>query len=135
MHLDTRVAEPDELSVARETEFAFCDQSIDITYIKTEKEGFLYLAFILDAYSRRLVGWAMESHLRTELVLEALEMAIWRRRPTAGLIYHSDQGAQYTALSFGKRLEEVGIIPSMGRVGSALDNAVSESFVATLKTE
>jgi putative transposase len=106
----------------------------DITYINTE-EGFLYLAFVLDVYSRRLVGWAMESHLRTELVLDALEMAIWRRRPARGLIHHSDQGAQYTALSFGKRLEEVGIVPSMGRVGSALDNAISESFVATLKTE
>lgn len=106
----------------------------DITYVKTE-EGFLYLAFVLDAYSRRLVGWAMESHLRTELVLDALQMALWRRVPSAGLIHHSDQGVQYTALSFGKRLEEVGIVPSMGRVGSALDNAISESFVATLKSE
>jgi putative transposase len=135
MHLDTRVAEPDELSVARETEFAFCDQSIDITYIKTEKEGFLYLSFVLDAYSRRLVGWAMETHLRTELVLDALQMAIWRRKPQAGLIHHSDQGVQYTSLSFGKQLEEAGIVPSMGSVGSALDNAMAESFVATLKTE
>ena len=106
----------------------------DITYVNTE-EGFLYLAFVLDVYSRRLVGWAMESHLRTELVLDALEMALWRRRPAPGLIHHSDQGVQYTALSFGRRLEEVGIIPSMGRVGSALDNAISEAFVATLKTE
>src|SRR3954462_15234051 len=116
MHLDTRVAEPDELSVARETEFAFCDQSIDITYIKTEEEGFLYLSFVLDAYSRRrLVGWAMATHLRTELVVDALQMAIWRRKPQAGLIHHSDQGVQYTSLSFGKRLEEAGIAPSMGR--------------------
>jgi putative transposase len=106
----------------------------DITYVNTE-EGFLYLAFVLDAYSRRLVGWAMESHLRTELVVDALEMAVWRRRPAPGLIHHSDQGVQYTALSFGKRLEQVGIVPSMGRVGSALDNALSESFVATLKAE
>lgn len=106
----------------------------DITYVNTE-EGFLYLAFVLDAYSRRLVGWAVESHLRTELVVDALEMAVWRRRPAPGLIHHSDQGAQYTALSFGKRLEQVGIVPSMGRVGSALDNALSESFVATLKAE
>ena len=106
----------------------------DITYVNTD-EGFLYLAFVLDAYSRRLVGWAMESHLRTELVVGALEMAIWRRRPASGLIHHSDQGVQYTSLSLGKRLEQVGIVPSMGRVGSALDNAISESFVATLKAE
>jgi putative transposase len=107
----------------------------DITYVSTD-EGFLYLAFILDAYSRRLVvGWAMESHLRTELVVDALQMAVWRRKPAPGLIHHSDQGVQYTPLSFAKRLEQVGIIPSMGQVGSALDNAISESFVATLKSE
>jgi putative transposase len=106
----------------------------DITYIKTV-EGFLYLSFVLDAYSRRLVGWAMATHLRTELVLDALQMAIWRRKPQAGLIHHSDQGVQYTSLSFGKQLEEAGIVPSMGSVGSALDNAMAESFVATLKTE
>ena len=106
----------------------------DITYVKTD-EGFLHLAFVLDVYSRRIVGWSMASHLRTELVVDALEMAVWRRKPAAGLVHHSDRGTQYTALSFGKRLEEVGIVPSMGRVGSALDNAVSESFVATLKVE
>jgi putative transposase len=106
----------------------------DITYVDTE-EGFLYPAFVLDACSRRLVGWAMESHLRTELVVDALQMAVWRRKPAPGLIHHSDQGVQYTSLSFGKRLEEAGIVPSMGRVGSALDNAISESFVATLKAE
>ena len=106
----------------------------DITYVGT-REGFLYLAFILDVYSRKVVGWSMTNHLRTELVVDALEMALWRRRPGAGLIHHTDRGAQYTALSFGKRLEEVGITPSMGRVGSALDNAISESFVASLKTE
>jgi putative transposase len=106
----------------------------DITYVKTD-EGFLYLGFVLDAYSRRLVGWAMRTHLRTELVVDALQMAIWRRKPSAGLIHHSDQGAQYTSLSFGKRLEEAGIVPSMGNVGSAYDNAMAESFIATLKTE
>ena len=77
----------------------------------------------------------MESHLRPELVVEALQMAVWRRRPAPGLIHHSDQGAQYTSLSFSGRLEQAGIIPSMGRVGSALDNDISESFVATLKSE
>ncbi len=106
----------------------------DITYVKTE-EGFLYLAFVLDVYSRRIVGWSMASHLRTEVVVDALEMAVWRRKPAAGLVHHSDRGTQYTALSFGKRLEEAGIVPSMGRAGSALDNAISESFVSTLKCE
>lgn len=106
----------------------------DITYVRTQK-GFLYLAFILDVYSRKAVGWSMASHLRTELVVDALEMALWRRKPDAGLIHHTDRGSQYTALSFGKRLEEAGIVPSMGRAGSALDNAISESFVASLKRE
>jgi putative transposase len=92
----------------------------DITYIPT-REGFLYLAFILDTHSRRIVGWSMDSHMRTELVVDALEMAVWRRKPSAGLVHHSDLGAQYTAISFGKRLEDVGIVPSMGRSGSALD--------------
>ena len=113
---------PDELWVA------------DITYVRTD-EGFLYLAFVLDAYSGRLVGWAMATHLRTELVVDALQMAIWRRNPAPGLIHHSDQGVQYTSLSLGRRLEEAGIVPSMGRVGSAYDNSLAESFVATLKTE
>ena len=77
----------------------------------------------------------MAHHLRTELVVGALEMALLRRNPGAGLVHHSDRGVQYTSLSFGKRLEEAGIVPSMGRVGSALDNAISESFVASLKCE
>ena len=106
----------------------------DITYVPT-REGFLYLAFILDTHSRRIVGWSMNSHMRTKLVVDALEMAIWRRKPAAGLIHHTDRGSQYTAISFGKRLEEVGIMPSMGRTGTALDNAMAESFIATLKTE
>jgi putative transposase len=106
----------------------------DITYVPT-REGFLYLAFILDTHSRKVVGWSMAPHMRTELVVDALEMAVWRRRPVAGLVHHSDRGVQYTAISFGKRLEEVGIVPSMGRTGTALDNAMAESFIATLKTE
>jgi len=106
----------------------------DITYIPT-REGFLYLAFILDTHSRRIVGWSMDSRMRTELVVDALEMAVWRRKPSAGLVHHSDRGVQYTAISFGRRLEEVGIVPSMGRTGTALDNAMAESFIATLKTE
>jgi putative transposase len=122
VHRNFAAASPDRLWTA------------DITYVHTQ-EGFVYLSFILDVYSRRVVGWAMASHLCTELVVDALQMALWRRKPAAGLIHHSDRGAQYTALSFGKRLEEAGVVPSMGRVGSALDNAISESFVASLKTE
>jgi len=106
----------------------------DITYIAT-REGFLYLAFILDVHSRRVVGWAMENHLRTEIVVDALRMAVWRRKPAPGLVHHSDQGVQYTSLSFGERLKEVSSKPSMGRTGSALDNAMAESFVSTLKAE
>jgi putative transposase len=106
----------------------------DITYVRS-REGFVYLAFILDVCSRRLVGWSMATHLRTEIVVEALQMAIARRKPAPGLIHHSDRGVQYTSLSFGRRLEEEGLIPSMGQVGSAYDNALAESFIATLKTE
>jgi putative transposase len=114
--------EPDRLWVA------------DITYVRS-REGFVYLAFILDACSRRVVGWSMATHLRTELVVDALQMAIARRKPAPGLVHHSDRGVQYTSLSFGKRLEDEGLVPSMGRVGSAYDNALAESFIATLKTE
>jgi putative transposase len=106
----------------------------DVTYLPTD-EGFLYLAFILDVYSRKVVGWSMANHLRSELVAATLQMAIYRRNPSAGLIHHSDRGVQYTALSFGRKFEEAGIVPSMSRVGSALDNAISESFVSTLKSE
>jgi transposase InsO family protein len=114
--------EPDRLWVA------------DITYVRS-REGFVYLAFILDACSRKVVGWSMATHLRTELVVDALQMAIARRKPSPGLVHHSDRGVQYTSLSFGKRLEDEGLVPSMGRAGSAYDNALAESFVATLKTE
>ena len=110
---------------------------LDITYIPT-RQGFLYLAFILDTHSRRIVGWSMDSHMRTELVVDALEMAVAKLGGAGrlwGFVHHSDRGSQYTALSFGKRLEEVGIVPSMGRTGTALDNAMAESFIATLKTE
>jgi putative transposase len=106
---------------------------VDITYVST-REGFLYLAFVLDAYSRRVVvDWSMATHLRTEIVIDALQMAITRRKPAPGLVHHSDQGVQYTSLSFGKRLEDQGAVHSMGRVGSAYDNTLAESFIATLK--
>ncbi len=105
----------------------------DITYIATWA-GFLYLAVVLDAWSRRVIGWAMATHLRTELVLDALNMAVTQRRPTS-VIHHSDQGSQYTSLAFGRRCEEAGVRPSMGSVGDAYDNALCESFFATLECE
>jgi putative transposase len=106
----------------------------DITEIPTW-EGKLYLAHVQDLFSRRIVGWAMASHMRKELVLEALEMAIQRRKPDAGLIHHSDHGSQYVALLFGERCEQAGIAVSMGSVGDCFDNAVCEAFHASLKRE
>jgi putative transposase len=105
----------------------------DITYIPTWA-GFLYLAVVLDVWSRRVVGWAMANHLRTELVLSALNMAIEQRRPTH-VIHHSDQGCQYTSIAFGQRCQELGVRPSMGSVGDCYDNALCESFFATLECE
>jgi putative transposase len=105
----------------------------DITYVPTGA-GFLYLAVVLDAWSRRVVGWAMAAHLRTELVLAALDMAVAQRRPT-DVIHHSDQGCQYTSLAFGRRCRDAGVRPSMGSVGDAYDNAMGESFFATLECE
>ena len=106
----------------------------DVTYIPTWA-GFLYLAVVLDAFSRRIVGWAMANHLRTELVLEALNMAVGRRQPTTDVIHHSDQGCQYTSIAFGSRCREAGVRPSMGSVGDCFDNAMCESFFATLECE
>jgi putative transposase len=105
----------------------------DITYVPTWS-GFLYLAMVLDVYSRRIVGWSMETHLRTELILAALNMAITQRQPSA-VIHHSDRGCQYTSYAFGKRCREAGVMPSMGSVGDAYDNAMAESFFATLERE
>ena len=105
----------------------------DITYIPTWA-GFLYLAVVLDAFSRRVVGWSMEPHLRTELVLQALDMATHQRR-ASGVIHHSDQGCQYTSIAFGQRCRQAGVRPSMGSVGDCFDNAMCESFFATLECE
>jgi putative transposase len=105
----------------------------DITYIPTWS-GFLYLAMVLDVFSRKIVGWAMDTHLRTELILQALEMAVTQRQPS-GVIHHSDRGCQYTSYAFGKRCREAGVMPSMGSVGDAYDNAMAESFFATLERE
>jgi putative transposase len=105
----------------------------DITYVRSWA-GFLYLAVVMDAFSRRIVGWSMANHLRTELVLDALQMAVEQRRPE-GVIHHSDQGSQYTSLAFGKRCREEGVRPSMGSVGDCYDNALCESFFASLECE
>ena len=105
----------------------------DITYVPTWA-GFLYLAVILDAFSRRVVGWAMARHLRTELVLDALDMALERRKPGA-VVHHSDQGCQYTPVAFSSRCRQQGVRLSMGSVGDCYDNALVESFFATLECE
>jgi putative transposase len=105
----------------------------DMTYIPTWS-GWLYLAMVLDVYSRKIVGWAMDTHMRTELILDALQMAVTQRQPR-GVIHHSDRGSQYTSYAFGKRCQEAGIMPSMGSVGDAYDNAMAESFFATLERE
>lgn len=106
----------------------------DITYVPTW-QGFLYLAVVLDACSRRVVGWAMAAHMRAELVLDALEMALWNRQPDPGVIHHSDHGSQYTSLAFGQRCRRAGIVPSRGTVGDCYDNAMAESFFASLECE
>jgi len=105
----------------------------DITYIPTWS-GFLYLAVVLDVFSRRIVGWAMEHHLRTELVTAALQMALTQRHPQH-VIHHSDHGCQYTSIAFGRRCIEAGVRPSMGSVGDCYDNAMAESFFASLECE
>ena len=106
----------------------------DITYVRTGA-GWLYLAVVLDAFSRRVVGWAMSALLETTLVLDALNMALWNRRPGAGVVHHSDRGVQYTSLAYGRRCQEAGVVPSMGSAGDAYDNALAEAFFATLETE
>ncbi len=118
---DFAVNGPDQLWVA------------DITYVPTWS-GFLYLAVVVDAWSRRVVGWSMQTHLRTDLVLQALNMALQQRKPD-NVIHHSDQGTQYTSIAFGLRCKEANVRPSMGSVGDAYDNAMCESFFATLETE
>lgn len=106
----------------------------DITYISTW-EGFLYLAHVQDLFSRLIVGWSMADHMRSKLVVDALEMALYRRRPQPGLIHHSDHGCQYTAVLFTKRCTKAGIEISMGSVGDCYDNAICETFHASIKKE
>jgi len=105
----------------------------DITYVATWA-GWLYLAVVVDVWSRKVVGWAMSTHLRTTLVLDALQMALQQRRPQ-NVIHHSDQGSQYTSVAFGQRCRKAGVRPSMGSVGDCYDNALCESFFATLECE
>lgn len=106
----------------------------DITQHQT-LEGWLYIAVVLDVFSRKVVGWSFAKTLEAELVVSAIEMAVANRNPTAETVHHSDHGSQYTSLVFGRALEHAGILGSMGTVGDALDNAVAESFFATLQTE
>jgi putative transposase len=105
----------------------------DVTYVPT-MAGFLFLAVVLDVWSRRIVGWAMSTDLRTRLVLDALDMAVTTRKPS-DVIHHSDQGSQYTSVAFGSRCRDAGVRPSTGSVGDAYDNAMCESFFATLECE
>lgn len=107
----------------------------DITYVRSF-QGMSYFAFVLDVYSRRIVGWQLASHLKTDLVLDALEMAIWQRNwLEPGLVHHSDRGSQYTSIRYTDRLRELGATPSVGSVGDAYDNAMAESFVSSFKGE
>jgi putative transposase len=106
----------------------------DITYIKTG-EGWLYLAAIEDLFSRKIVGWALQPYLSSDLVLQALKMAYWKRRPPKGVIHHSDRGSQYASGDYQKALAQYGFVPSMSRKGNCYDNAVMESFFHTLKAE
>ena len=118
---DFSASGPDQLWVA------------DITYVPTWA-GFLYLAIVLDAWSRRIVGWAMSTSLKTDVVLDALNMAVTQRQPR-NVVHHSDHGCQYTSIAFGMRCKEAGVRPSMGTVGDAYDNAMCESFFGTLECE
>ncbi len=106
----------------------------DITYLWTN-EGWLYLAIVIDLFSRKVVGWAIDKHMRQSLVQKALTMAYFRRRPGRGLIHHSDRGSQYAAFAYQGLLKQYGMVCSMSRKGNCWDNAVAESFFHTLKTE
>jgi putative transposase len=122
VHRQFRPAGPDRLWVQ------------DVTQHRTV-EGWVYLAVVIDAWSRRVVGWSIADHMRAELVADAIDMATWRRRPPKGAIAHSDHGSNYCSWVFGQRLRSAGLLGSMGTVGDALDNAVAESFFASLQCE
>jgi transposase InsO family protein len=122
LNREFEVAEPDQVYVS------------DITYISTN-EGWLYLAIVLDLFSRQVVGWSLNSRMSRRLIMDALQMAIWRRRPASGLLFHSDRGSQYCSADFQKMLKQHKMISSMSRKGNCWDNAVAESFFGSLKTE
>ncbi|TDU31193.1 CP4-57 regulatory protein AlpA [Panacagrimonas perspica] len=129
-------AKPIRLGSSRSVGWVNSDVSdwiADMTYVPTWA-GFLYLAMVLDAWSRRVVGWSIGEQMTSDLVLAALNMAIEQRRP-AEVIHHSDQGSQYTSIAFGERCRKMGVRPSMGTVGDAYDNAMAESFFASLECE
>jgi transposase InsO family protein len=138
-----RTTRPDESAIERARDLIQRDFSAtrpnekwvsDITYLRTW-QGFFYVAFVLDCFSRKIVGWQIATHLRSELVLDALEMANGLRRPQGELIAHSDRGSQYTSLAYTDRLDELGIAPSVGSRGDAYDNAMAEAWVASFKAE
>ena len=130
-------ADPSEDLVRREFDPEGPDRLwvMDVTEHPTP-EGKLYLAVVLDAWSRRVVGWSIADHIRSELVVDALQMAIWRRRPPQNTtVAHSDHGSQYTSWAFGRRLRGAGLLGSMGTIGDCFDNSVAESFFGTLQLE
>ena len=130
-------SEPMSELVKRYTASVFFDKRLwlaDITYCSTW-EGWLYVAFITDVYARVIVGWQIASHMRTDLVLDALEMAAWRRNLAGGCVHHSDAGSQYTAIRYADRLAEAGALASIGTVGDSYDNAMAESVIGLYKAE
>lgn len=122
LNREFKVEEPDRVYVS------------DITYVWTN-EGWLYLAVILDLFSRQIVGWSLNSRMSRKLVMDALRMAIWRRQPAPGLLFHSDRGSQYCSVDFQKMLKANSMVSSMSRKGNCWDNSVAESFFGSLKTE
>jgi transposase InsO family protein len=106
----------------------------DFTYVATWA-GFVYTAFVIDVFARRIIGWRVARTMRTELVLDALEQAIWSRCPPKGVIHHSDHGGQYLSIRYSERLTEIGVEPSTGTVGDSYDNALAESIIGLYKTE
>jgi len=122
LNREFEVAEPDQVYVS------------DITYIWTS-EGWLYLAIVLDLFSRQIVGWSLNSRMSRRLVMDALQMAIWRRRPAPGLLFHSDRGSQYCSADFQNMLKKHKMISSMSRKGNCWDNSMAENFFGSLKTE
>jgi len=119
---DFRAERPNELWVA------------DFTYVATWS-GFVYTAFVIDVFARRIIGWRVARSMRTELVLDALEQAIWSRCPRKGVIHHSDHGSQYLSIRYSERLTEIGVEPSTGTVGDSYDNALAETIIGLYKTE